>query len=116
MEQAGLIVASVSLLFWVGVLILRGGFWRADQRLTDPTPDLNPWPGVVCVIPARNEAHNIARCVGSLLASDYPDFEVIVVDDHITGVMSEHMAGRALDVPPSGIRVNAEYRPGWWWA
>jgi hypothetical protein len=32
--------------------------------------------------------------------------EVIVVDDHITGVMSEHMAGRALDVPPSGIRVR----------
>jgi hypothetical protein len=32
--------------------------------------------------------------------------EVIVVDDHITGVMSEHQAGRFLDVPPSGIRVR----------
>ncbi|MBM3484028.1 MAG: 6-hydroxynicotinate reductase [Alphaproteobacteria bacterium] len=32
--------------------------------------------------------------------------EVIVVDDHITGVMSEHQAGRFLDVPATGIRVR----------
>ncbi len=32
--------------------------------------------------------------------------EVIVVDDHITGVMTEHQAGRFLDVPPAGIRVR----------
>lgn len=32
--------------------------------------------------------------------------EVIVVDDHITGVLSEHQAGRFLAVPPSGIRVR----------
>jgi hypothetical protein len=32
--------------------------------------------------------------------------EVIVVDDHITGVMSEHQAGRFLDIPPAGIRVR----------
>ncbi len=31
--------------------------------------------------------------------------EVIVVDDHITGVLSEHQAGVLLDIPPSGIRV-----------
>jgi hypothetical protein len=32
--------------------------------------------------------------------------EVIVVDDHITGVLSEHQAGKCLAVPPSGIRVR----------
>ncbi|MCV2868006.1 6-hydroxynicotinate reductase [Defluviimonas sp. WL0002] len=32
--------------------------------------------------------------------------EVIVVDDHITGVLSEHQAGRMLDVPATGIRVK----------
>jgi len=32
--------------------------------------------------------------------------EVIVVDDHITGVMTEHQAGRFLDIPPAGIRVR----------
>lgn len=32
--------------------------------------------------------------------------EVVVVDDHITGVLSEHEAGRGLDMSPSGIRIN----------
>jgi hypothetical protein len=32
--------------------------------------------------------------------------EVIVVDDHITGVLTEHQAGRYLDLPPAGIRVR----------
>ena len=32
--------------------------------------------------------------------------EVVVVDDHITGVLTEHQAGRCLDMPPSGLRVR----------
>jgi hypothetical protein len=32
--------------------------------------------------------------------------EVIVVDDHITGVLSEHQAGKFLGMRPSGVRVR----------
>ncbi len=32
--------------------------------------------------------------------------EVVVVDDHITGVLTEHQAGRCLDMAPSGIRIR----------
>ena len=32
--------------------------------------------------------------------------EVIVVDDHITGVLTEHQAGKFLDMRPAGIRVR----------
>jgi hypothetical protein len=32
--------------------------------------------------------------------------EVVVVDDHITGVLTEHQAGRCLSMPPSGIRMR----------
>ena len=31
--------------------------------------------------------------------------DVVVVDDHITGVLSEHQAGKELDVPPTGIKI-----------
>ncbi len=31
--------------------------------------------------------------------------EVVVVDDHITGVLSEHEAGKQLDVPATGIKI-----------
>lgn len=32
--------------------------------------------------------------------------EVVVVDDHITGVMSEHQAGKVIGWPASGIKIN----------
>jgi chlorobactene glucosyltransferase len=39
-------------------------------------------PRVSILVPARNEARNIEACVGSLLAQDYPNYELIVLDDH----------------------------------
>ena len=41
-------------------------------------------PFVSIIVPARNEEDNIERCILSLLAQDYPSFEVIVVDDNST--------------------------------
>jgi hypothetical protein len=32
--------------------------------------------------------------------------EVVVVDDHITGVVSEHQAGKVIGWPPTGIRIK----------
>jgi len=42
------------------------------------------YPRVSVMIPARNEEENIGACLESLLMQDYPDFEVIVLDDHST--------------------------------
>jgi chlorobactene glucosyltransferase len=41
-------------------------------------------PSVSIIVPARNEERNIRRCVTSLLAQDYENYEVIVVDDGST--------------------------------
>jgi chlorobactene glucosyltransferase len=41
-------------------------------------------PFVSIIVPARNEQYNIERCLLSLLHQDYPNFEVIVVDDNST--------------------------------
>ncbi len=38
-------------------------------------------PFVSVVIPAYNEEESIARTIESILASDYPDFEIFVIDD-----------------------------------
>ena len=41
--------------------------------------------------------------------------EVVVVDDHITGVLTEHQAGRCLDMRRSGIRMRGrKSTPGRW--
>ena len=64
------------------VTILRG---RRSRSLDEhPAEVTGATPLVSLVIPARNEAPNIRRCVTSALASTYPDLEVVVVDDHST--------------------------------
>lgn len=39
------------------------------------------YPMVSVLVPARNEERNIDRCIQSLLAQDYPAYEVLVLDD-----------------------------------
>ena len=46
-----------------------------QQRFTQAAPLVS------ILVPARNEASNIARCVRSLLNQDYPNYEIIVLDD-----------------------------------
>jgi chlorobactene glucosyltransferase len=64
------------------VTIVRARHSRSlDEESADPPADA---PLVSVVVPARNEAHNIERCVRSALAARYPRLEVIAVDDHST--------------------------------
>ena len=49
-----------------------------------PTPAHWSWPPVSVVVPAYNEQLGIGPAVRSLVASDYPELEVIVVDDGST--------------------------------
>ncbi|HSJ52205.1 MAG TPA: glycosyltransferase, partial [Anaerolineae bacterium] len=47
-----------------------------------PAPDR--FSKVSVLVPARNEEANIERCIRSLLSQDYPDFEVLALDDEST--------------------------------
>jgi len=52
-------------------------------------------PMVSVLVPARNEQANIERCVRSLLAQDYPNYEVIALNDDstdLTGALLDEMA------------------------
>ena len=71
------------LIFWL--IVWHRWSRQADRRLpTVSEPNRSPLkntPLVSIIVPARNEADQIAACVCSLLDQDYPRFEVIVVDD-----------------------------------
>ncbi len=54
---------------------------RSDHEV-DPEASLpDSAPSLSVIIPARDEQDNIERCMRTLVDQDYPDLEIIVVDD-----------------------------------
>ena len=97
-------IALLAALPWVLVpigMVLR---LRRSRTLGDFTADPPRDPPLVSVIvPARNEARNIARCVRSILATDYPNVELIVVDDQSTdgtGAIAAGLGASVIETPP----------------
>lgn len=66
---------------WLGILLFVRFVARVPSELPDAPVAGAPRPSVSVIVPARNEALNITRCVSSIAASEYPDFEIIVIDD-----------------------------------
>lgn len=60
-------------------------------------------PLISICVPARNEERNIRACVEAILAQDYPNFEVIVLDDRSTDSTPEIL--RQLAVQDNKLRV-----------
>ncbi len=85
-EMIFLTVGVTSLVVWIYLLVGRGFFWRGEKRFervaSDDGPNNGQWPRVTAIVPARDEADFIGRCVASLIQQDYPGpFSVVVVDD-----------------------------------
>lgn len=75
-------VAGIALAAWVWLVLVRGFFWRTDQRLPVGAA-LAEWPEVAIVVPARDEADVLPSSLPSLLAQRYPGpARVILVDDN----------------------------------
>ncbi|MGC9291215.1 MAG: glycosyltransferase [Acidobacteriaceae bacterium] len=49
------------------------------------------WPSLVVIVPAKNESRAIRATLQSLLASDYPNLQIIAVDDRSTDATGEIM-------------------------
>lgn len=70
-------------------------------------------PRLSVVVPARNESPTIARAVRSLLAQDYPDLEIVAVDDRSTDATGEILRDvAARDARLVVLRID-ELPAGW---
>jgi chlorobactene glucosyltransferase len=72
----------------------------------------NP-PLVSVIVPARNEAHNIARCVTSILLTTYPNLELIVVDDSSTDGTAQIARDAAQRDPRARFIKSPPLPDGW---
>jgi chlorobactene glucosyltransferase len=73
---------SVLWLIVVASLLLRAWRQRGALRLLLPVAGSVPAAKIAVIVPARDEAHNITRCLAGLSAQSGPDLRILVVDDH----------------------------------
>jgi len=76
-------------------------------------PPRDGWPLVSVVIPAHNEERVIAGCVASVLASDYPELEIVVVLDRCSDRTRELLMPFVERDPRLRIIESAACPPDW---
>jgi biofilm PGA synthesis N-glycosyltransferase PgaC len=91
------------LLVFLGLYpVVTSAIWIAGgllYHLFDPPgggePPQGGWPGVTILIPAYNEEQVIGTCVGAAREVDYPELEVLVLDDGSTDATADAAAAAA---------------------
>jgi glycosyltransferase involved in cell wall biosynthesis len=105
-----------TLLFWAfGILLLVLGR-RLYNRLTDvrfTASELESLPMLSVLVPACNEETTIEPAMRSLLALDYPHFEIIAVNDRSTDATGAILDRLAAADPHLRVCHVTELPPGW---
>ncbi|MYH49592.1 MAG: glycosyltransferase [Gammaproteobacteria bacterium] len=95
-----LIVAAVTLAVWVAMTLVTLYSYRHVfrlERIGDARDGDPPLPRLSVVVAARNEEARAEQALTSLLALDYPDYEVIFVDDRSqdrTGEIADRLSAQ----------------------
>lgn len=105
-HQAGIVIFLGVLL--VIVLSNLGALRRLRADATLPAA-----PRVSVLIPIRNDGEAAIRSVRSLLAQDYPDFEVLVLDDGSTDGTAERLAALSKEDPRLRVLEGRPLPEGW---
>lgn len=82
----------------------------ADPQESRP---LAAFPKVTVIAPGRNEEVGVEEAARSLAALDYPDLEVICINDHSTDRTGEILDRVAADHPQLRIVHDPPLQPGW---
>jgi glycosyltransferase involved in cell wall biosynthesis len=117
-----LVLTTLKLLAWLMAL---AWLWKAIAaarglphipNLLLPQYNLTPAgsPSITVIVPARNEADNIGACLESLINQDYPNLQIIAVDDRSTDTTGNLM-DTLVTQHPGKLRVIhiAELPAGW---
>ena len=117
---------AIILWVWFGATVLSALIWLSRhlqiakaRKLMPPlnsrmyAKDPGRLPSLSLLVAAKDEESNIGPCLRSLLAQDYPDYEVIAIDDRSsdrTGAIVDELAAQNPGLRALHVR---ELRPGW---
>ena len=105
----------LSTAFFMGGMIII--YWLHNQYhldiIVEPSPPPSHAPLISVCIPARNEERNIRACVEAMLAQDYPNLEVIVLDDRSTDATPSILADIASRDPRLRPINGSDLPEGW---
>jgi chlorobactene glucosyltransferase len=109
-HEAGIVV-FLGLLLLISLGNLLGLHRLRDAALRHPQAG-RVTPRVSILVPARNEETKIEVCVRSLLAQDYPDFEIVVLNDSSEDRTADRVQALCFD-PRLRLLHGAPLPRGW---
>lgn len=108
--QAGLVAVQAYVAFLVFILTLRNIYKTRHRPILNSYTD-KELPTVTVAVPARNETPELEDCLRSIIANNYPKFEVLVLDDCSRDKTPEIIKGFAQD----GVRFIKGAEPSESW-
>ena len=121
MEHALTIANLVSAVIMAGIfgvwmyflMYMTKSFWQSPMLDSFDRTKVSRFPKVSVILPARNERCYIARCLDSLLGQDYPNFEIIAINDSSTDETGEIMKAYAAN-DLRVMHIDASPKPEEW--
>ncbi|MFA6135648.1 MAG: glycosyltransferase family 2 protein [Phycisphaerae bacterium] len=108
------ILSGISALIWSTRHILIWREQRNNELLTPDSAGVNgSVPHVSVFVAAKDEEENIETCVRTMLAQDYPHFDMTVCNDRSADRTGQIVAGVAREDPRLRL-LNIEHLPAGW--
>ncbi len=104
---------QVSITVFLAVLLLIASINALSLPRLGTYPAPSTLPRLSVLIPVRNERETILPCLRSLLAQDYPEYEVLVLDDSSTDGTGSMVASAAASDPRPRLLEGRQLPPGW---
>jgi cellulose synthase/poly-beta-1,6-N-acetylglucosamine synthase-like glycosyltransferase len=114
MHTAVLVLAVITAIMYALLAIEVTAGSRSIGRLGSvSSEDLVHPPKLSVIVAARNEERHLETAVRSMLGQDYPDYEVIAVDDRSTDATPRILDGMALSGGRMRVLHIQSLPPGW---
>lgn len=110
LEIVWLAFLGSSAIQFIYLLVVFGRFAYFYKIPKAPTPDLDNTEGVTVVVAARNEEKHLSELLPLLAEQDYPNFEILIVNDRSTDGTRD-LLEKMLDVYPQLRTVTIKYTP-----